>query len=157
MKQQVSGLAVTETEAEALVSQLVDEAVGKAVEYLEKTFDPQYGGFGQGMKFPRPSTLDLLLRAKGVDRATRTLPMVVATLDGMARGGMRDHLGGGFHRYSTDRTWFLPHFEKMLVSGIQVIVASDAEEEPYIARRLQLCRQDGQRGAEGDSSLPWID
>jgi len=76
------------------------------------------------MKFPRPSTLDLLLRAGGQQQQQQeedehhhlVLSMVMVTLDNMAKGGIRDHVGGGFHRYSTDRVWCVPHFEKMMVS-----------------------------------------
>ncbi|HPC83068.1 MAG TPA: thioredoxin domain-containing protein [Thermoanaerobaculaceae bacterium] len=79
---------------------------------LEASFDPVWGGFGPAPKFPTPSRLFLLL-----DLASRHDParrMLTLTLDGMAAGGMYDWLGGGFHRYSVDRQWRVPHFEKML-------------------------------------------
>jgi uncharacterized protein YyaL (SSP411 family) len=81
---------------------------------LAASFDPQNGGFGGAPKFPRTSTLELLLRVarRTGDGATRA--MVVRTLERVADGGIRDHVGGGFHRYSTDRAWRVPHFEKML-------------------------------------------
>ena len=76
-------------------------------------FDPQWGGFGGAPKFPSASVLEFLLRMhlRGDDEA---LPMVVTTLDAMAAGGMYDLVGGGFHRYSVDARWLVPHFEKML-------------------------------------------
>jgi len=83
-----------------------------AADGLRKRFDGTFGGFGEAPKFPTPSNLWLLaeLAAARADAAM----MLEATLDGMARGGLRDHLAGGFHRYSTDREWRVPHFEKML-------------------------------------------
>lgn len=78
---------------------------------LAGRFDRQLGGFGQAPKFPSPSNLDFLL-----DRAedSRAREMLLVTLDHMARGGLMDQLAGGFHRYSTDAHWLVPHFEKML-------------------------------------------
>jgi len=80
---------------------------------LERRFDATWGGFGTAPKFPTPSNLLLLLAlAEDGDEGART--MLATTLDRMARGGIFDQLGGGFHRYSTDRRWLVPHFEKML-------------------------------------------
>jgi uncharacterized protein YyaL (SSP411 family) len=77
---------------------------------IASTFEPSFGGFGRAPKFPPASTLELLLR-RGDDAS---LAMVTATLDGMAAGGFYDVVGGGFHRYSVDDRWLVPHFEKML-------------------------------------------
>ncbi|MEA2686784.1 MAG: uncharacterized protein QOE93_1979 [Actinomycetota bacterium] len=87
----------------------------RARDALARRFDPQWGGFGPAPKFPQPDTLELLLRAhaRNPDDA-QALAMVVTTLDAMASGGMYDHLGGGFARYSVDGRWLVPHFEKML-------------------------------------------
>lgn len=85
-----------------------------AAGYLENTFDSKHGGFRIAPKFPQPSNLSMLLRfwrRKGDDKV---LNMVTRTLDQMTKGGIYDHLGGGFHRYSTDAVWLIPHFEKML-------------------------------------------
>jgi uncharacterized protein YyaL (SSP411 family) len=80
---------------------------------LSRRFDPAWGGFGGAPKFPSPSNLDFLLDlVKQGDEAAR--PLLVVTLDHMARGGIHDQIGGGFHRYSTDAEWLVPHFEKML-------------------------------------------
>ncbi len=80
---------------------------------LAERFDPRWGGFGREPKFPSPSNLFFLLeRAEEGDREARE--MLVLTLDRMARGGIHDQLAGGFHRYSTDAFWLVPHFEKML-------------------------------------------
>jgi len=81
---------------------------------LISTFDEDYGGFGRAPKFPLPATLSFMLRhyhRSGEELAKRA---VLKTLDQMVAGGIRDHVGGGFHRYSTDRVWLVPHFEKML-------------------------------------------
>ena len=91
-------------------------------------FDRRHGGFGEAPKFPRPSELLFLLR----EHARRTssgagaqapLLMVTDTLRAMALGGMRDHIGGGFHRYSVDAEWRVPHFEKMLYDQAQLVLA----------------------------------
>jgi uncharacterized protein len=92
---------------------LTEEILGDAARALRRQFDPEWGGFGAAPKFPPASTLEFLLRMhlRGDEQA---LPMVVKTLDAMAAGGMYDLVGGGFHRYSVDRAWLIPHFEKML-------------------------------------------
>src|SRR5439155_12893724 len=77
---------------------------------IARTFEPMFGGFGRAPKFPPASTIELLLR-RGDEES---LAMVTATLDWMAAGGMYDVVGGGFHRYSVDDRWLVPHFEKML-------------------------------------------
>ncbi len=88
--------------------------LGKAYELYARLFDATYGGFGEPPKFPRSHSLSFLLRYWKRTGEERALSMVETTLDRMWRGGVHDHLGGGFHRYSADRTWFVPHFEKML-------------------------------------------
>ena len=92
---------------------LTGDLLHDASRALGRQFDPEWGGFGGAPKFPPASTLEFLLRMhlRGDDDA---LPMVAKTLDAMAAGGMYDLIGGGFHRYSVDRTWLVPHFEKML-------------------------------------------
>jgi uncharacterized protein YyaL (SSP411 family) len=92
---------------------LTERLLSDAARGLRSSFDPEWGGFGGAPKFPPASTLEFLLRMhlRGDEQA---LPMVTKTLDAMAAGGMYDLVGGGFHRYSVDRTWLIPHFEKML-------------------------------------------
>ena len=85
-----------------------------AAEALNGSFDPHWGGFGGAPKFPRPVDLRLLLRLWHRSGEAELLEMATTTLDWMAAGGIYDHLGGGFHRYSTDARWLVPHFEKML-------------------------------------------
>ncbi len=84
----------------------------RAADSLARRFDRQWGGFGGAPKFPTPSNLYLLLEMAGESPVASE--MLTATLDQMARGGIYDQLGGGFHRYATDREWKIPHFEKML-------------------------------------------
>ena len=89
---------------------LTDSILAEAARGIASMFEPAFGGFGHAPKFPAASTLEFLLR-RG-DEAS--LAMVTETLDGMAAGGMYDVVGGGFHRYSVDDRWLVPHFEKML-------------------------------------------
>jgi uncharacterized protein YyaL (SSP411 family) len=98
---------------------LTEDLLRTAHRGLRSQFDPEWGGFGAAPKFPQPATLDFLLRChlRGYDGS---LEMVTLTLDRMASGGMYDQLGGGFHRYSTDRVWLVPHFEKMLYDNAQL-------------------------------------
>ncbi|HEX9969536.1 MAG TPA: thioredoxin domain-containing protein [Acidimicrobiales bacterium] len=88
---------------------------------LRANHDKEWGGFGRAPKFPMPSNLELLLRAWGHSRADETREMVVTTLDAMASGGIYDHLGGGFARYSVDAFWMVPHFEKMLYDNALLV------------------------------------
>ena len=93
----------------------LDPAVPElAVTALSHTFDRANGGFGGAPKFPQPMTSDFLLRAYHRNQRPNVLEMVELTLQKMAHGGMYDQLGGGFHRYSVDKIWLVPHFEKML-------------------------------------------
>ncbi len=104
----------------------IAEVLRAAGEALATGFDPEWGGFGNAPKFPRPVTLSLLARVQARltgDAAAQAREMLLVTLDHMAAGGMYDHLGGGFHRYSVDRYWHVPHFEKMLYDQAQLTVA----------------------------------
>jgi uncharacterized protein YyaL (SSP411 family) len=97
-----------------------DSILNEAFAGLRGQFDPEYGGFGTAPKFPQPMTLDFLLRMarRGNKEAG---DMARTTLDAMAAGGVHDQLGGGFHRYSVDRYWLVPHFEKMLYDNAQLL------------------------------------
>jgi hypothetical protein len=98
-------------------------ALDLAVEHFSRVFDQRRGGFGQAPKFPRPSELLFLLREHARGGSARAREMATATLRAMAVGGMRDHIGGGFHRYSVDADWRVPHFEKMLYDQAQLVLA----------------------------------
>ncbi len=90
---------------------------------FRRMFDPKWGGFGNAPKFPRPVALNYLLRFYAAERNDEALDMVSQTLQQMAAGGMHDHIGGGFHRYSVDERWFVPHFEKMLYDQAQLAIS----------------------------------
>ncbi len=94
-----------------------------AAESFTRIFDAKYGGFGKVPKFPRSVTLEFLLRYSRRVDDQKVQDMVVKTLESMAAGGMYDQVGGGFHRYSTDREWLVPHFEKMLYDNALLTVA----------------------------------
>jgi uncharacterized protein YyaL (SSP411 family) len=102
------------------------ELVKASVEAVSAEFDKEYGGFGsakrefRGTKFPVPPYLQLLQSEAARTKSAETNAIVRTTLDHMARGGIYDQLGGGFHRYSTERTWTVPHFEKMLYDNAQL-------------------------------------
>jgi len=85
-----------------------------AYHFLSSRFDPTHGGFGGAPKFPQPMTLEFALRFYSRQKDEQALNVVIHTLRKMANGGMYDHLAGGFHRYSVDAHWLVPHFEKML-------------------------------------------
>jgi uncharacterized protein YyaL (SSP411 family) len=111
-----------ETEAPS-AGKLRRGAISQSLAELRTSFDERHGGFGGAPKFPPHGALALLLyecRRTGDASLKR---MALRTLDAMARGGLRDHLGGGFHRYSTDERWLLPHFEKMLYDNAQLLGA----------------------------------
>ncbi len=93
---------------------LGQSALQKAARQLAGAFDPQYGGFGKAPKFPSPHQLTFLLRWHHRQGDAKALEMVVKTLKAMRQGGMYDQVGYGFHRYSVDAYWLVPHFEKML-------------------------------------------
>ena len=103
----------------------IDDAIlESAYQQFARTFDAREGGFGSAPKFPRPVTLNFLTRLHArnpdSDSGQHALEMVLLTLRKMASGGMHDHIGGGFHRYSVDAHWHVPHFEKMLYDQAQL-------------------------------------
>jgi uncharacterized protein YyaL (SSP411 family) len=113
------------------------DALAAGVAAFAQAFDGRNGGFGGAPKFPRPAELLCLLAAHAVTAESRALQMVQHTLRAMAIGGMRDHIGGGFHRYSVDAQWRVPHFEKMLYDQAQLVLAyleaAQASGEPFFA------------------------
>jgi uncharacterized protein YyaL (SSP411 family) len=99
---------------------LTDEVLLSAYQRLAAEFDGRHGGLGQAPKFPQPMTWQFLLRLWRRTGDPRALQMVRTTLTRMARGGMYDQVGGGFHRYAVDAVWLVPHFEKMLYDNAQL-------------------------------------
>ena len=113
------------TAAEPASAAVGKEALATALDYFTRTFDDELGGFGEAPKFPRPVSLNFLFRTaarEGADSrdGKAAVGMALITLQKMAAGGMHDHLGGGFHRYSVDKFWHIPHFEKMLYDQAQL-------------------------------------
>ena len=114
--QVLAALAEMQTHDTAHTGHLNDSPLAGAREQAARAFDHRLGGFGRAPKFPHPTSLERLLRdyARGDHADERALHMATFTLQRMADGGLYDHLGGGFYRYSTDNQWMIPHFEKML-------------------------------------------
>jgi len=104
-----------------------DSVPRKAYNQFASQFDAKFGGFGGAPKFPRPVTFNFLFDFYGTDPESKAgkhaLEMSIFTLRKMAEGGIHDHIGGGFHRYSTDKFWHVPHFEKMLYDQAQLAMA----------------------------------
>jgi uncharacterized protein YyaL (SSP411 family) len=135
---------------------------------LASGYDPEEGGFTSAPKFPRPAVFNFLLRYWLRNKKTTSLDMVEFTLRKMARGGIYDHLGGGFHRYSVDARWHVPHFEKMLYDQAQLTVAytevfqatADSEFARVVRETLDYVLRDltspegGFYSAEDADSLP---
>ena len=96
------------------------EAADRAFQGFRRMFDSRLGGFGRAPKFPRPSIHNFLVRYHAASGNEEALDMVLLTLREMVKGGMNDQIGGGFHRYSVDDHWFVPHFEKMLYDQAQL-------------------------------------
>lgn len=101
------------------------QLVERAYSQLTQRFDHKWGGFGAAPKFPTPHNLLFLLRYADTMQESNALKMVEVTLEDMARGGIFDHIGGGFSRYSTDEMWLVPHFEKMLYDNALLLIAYD--------------------------------
>ena len=130
LRQQAEG-----TGGDSLPAEGVMEA---ALDQLRRVFDPRWGGFGPAPKFPQPMAVELILaRGTTEDRA-----MALRTLDAMGEGGMYDHLGGGFARYSVDDQWLVPHFEKMLYDNAQLAACYlSAFQATGEARYAQVARE----------------
>jgi uncharacterized protein len=99
------------------------DALTTGIAAFAQAFDGRHGGFGGAPKFPRPSELIFLLHAHALTGDWEARKMALETLRAMSLGGMRDHVGGGFHRYSVDAEWRVPHFEKMLYDQAQLVLA----------------------------------
>ena len=135
-----------ETGAVVTFAAAAGTAFEKAYQYYAESFDPAHGGFGGAPKFPRPANLAFLLRCAALqglasEAGAEASGMVAGTLASMARGGIHDHVGGGFHRYSVDAEWFVPHFEKMLYDQAQIAAcaidawrATEDERHAWLAR-----------------------
>jgi uncharacterized protein YyaL (SSP411 family) len=124
-----------------------------AYRQIDRSYDPKEGGFGNAPKFPRPVTLNFLMRFYAQDpkndSGKQALEMALFTLRKMAAGGMHDHIGGAFHRYSVDRYWHVPHFEKMLYDQAQLAVAYlDAYQilgDPHLNPQVGIATESAER------------
>ncbi len=109
-----------------------------AFQHFRRMYDSAHGGFGSAPKFPRPVVFNFLLRYYASSHRQEALEMTLETLRAMANGGMHDQLGGGFHRYSVDERWFVPHFEKMLYDQAQLAIsyieAFQITHDPFYAK-----------------------
>jgi uncharacterized protein YyaL (SSP411 family) len=144
------------------------DALVDGANMFRHAFDPQNAGFGTAPKFPRPSELYFLLREYARTGQEELRSLALDTLRAMALGGMRDHIGGGFHRYSVDAAWRVPHFEKMLYDQAQLVLAyleaaqasgdgfyaSVAEDTLGYVRRQMTHQYGGFFSAEDADSLP---
>ncbi|MGB7951568.1 MAG: thioredoxin domain-containing protein, partial [Candidatus Binatia bacterium] len=122
-------------ESEQLFSR---EIIAQSAEQLAQAYDAEHGGLGRAPKFPNVGAYELFLRHYHQAKTDRFLEMVTHTLTEMARGGIYDHLGGGFHRYSVDDKWLVPHFEKMLYDNSQLV---RIYAEVYCVTRQPLFKQ----------------
>jgi len=118
-----------------------EKLIADAVENMVRRTDPKYGGFDGAPKFPSVSNLLLMLRHGKLHQKEEPVRLALFTLRQMARGGIYDQLGGGFHRYSTDNRWLVPHFEKMLYDNAQLLeaysIAYQLTGEDFFARILR--------------------
>jgi uncharacterized protein len=134
MTAQLEGLAGKLPDGEELNAKVLENAYRK----LSRSFDPTHGGFGSAPKFPHPMDIKVLLRQFARTGDAVALSMARLSLDKMARGGIYDHLGGGFARYATDDRWLVPHFEKMLYDNALLasayLEAFQASQDPEYAR-----------------------
>src|SRR5438552_2116007 len=123
----IDALREAQTAESSAVETIDTKILDAAYEQFSRSFDARDGGFGSAPKFPHPVTLNFLSRFYARDPSSATgkhaLEMDLVTLRKMTAGGMHDHLGGGFHRYSVDRYWHVPHFEKMLYDQAQLAAA----------------------------------
>ncbi len=135
--------AVKNITTQSGTSEISKEALEKAFSQFSKRFDNDFGGFGSSPKFPSPHNLTFLLRYWKETGNKEALNMVEKTLTEMRKGGIFDHIGFGFHRYSTDKKWLLPHFEKMLYDQalltnayIETYQATQKEEYALVAKEI---------------------
>jgi len=115
-----------------------DEILTNAFKTFQSQFDSTHGGFGKAPKFPSSMTLSFLLRYWKRTGAKEALEMVEVTLEKMAHGGIYDHVGGGFHRYSVDEQWLIPHFEKMLYDN--ALLSRTYFEAYQVTQKAKYCR-----------------
>src|SRR5215472_16842933 len=153
--------ALRESQSAAPGEGKIDGSVAEAAyRQFDRAYDPKEGGFGNAPKFPRPVTLNFLTRFYArdpkSDAGKHALDMTLFTLRKIAAGGMHDHIGGGFHRYSVDRYWHVPHFEKMLYDQAQLATAYLDALQILRDSRLnpQIGLATGEERREADAKAP---
>jgi uncharacterized protein len=127
LREHYMGAAAPASGSEPPLVEAASSAFEQGFQHFYESFDASHGGFGGAPKFPRASNLDFLFRVAALqglnsELGIEAIKMAAATLQAMARGGIHDHIGGGFHRYSVDETWLVPHFEKMLYDQAQIAI-----------------------------------
>ncbi len=132
----LSWLQAQESQKENSDAEPSRELLRRAASELSKSFDSVWGGFGQAPKFPMPHNLTFLMHHAVLEQDKRSMQIAEQTLECMAKGGIYDQIGGGFSRYSTDRQWLIPHFEKMLYDNALLI---HAYAEAYQITQKPLC------------------
>ncbi len=166
--QRLAGALEKYTKVEGRGGPLEPAALDNAFKAFSASYETSRGGFGGAPKFPMPVNHDFLLRHYARTKEKKALEMSARTLREMAKGGIHDHVGGGFHRYSTDARWHIPHFEKMLYDNAQIAVnyleayrVTKEDEFAVVARGiLDYVRRDmthpegGFYSAEDADSLP---
>ncbi len=139
--QQMADMLQQDFVAESHSGSLTPDILDHAYDNIAGGYDATFGGFGRAPKFPQPMSLEFLLRTYRRKGDPRALEMVEKTLQKMARGGIYDQLGGGFHRYSTDERWLVPHFEKMLYDnallGRAYLHAYQVTNQPFYRRIVE--------------------
>ena len=172
----VTALAEQQRAASAAPGLPAHDVLDGALTAIDEAFDPVNGGWGRAPKFPQPMTIEALLRRHAAGGPERALEIARRSLDAMAAGGVRDQLGGGFHRYSTDDHWLVPHFEQMLYDNAQLarvyVHAWSATADPayletfkgtldYVLRELRTAdggfaaSQDADTEGEEGSTFVW--
>jgi uncharacterized protein YyaL (SSP411 family) len=126
---------VTGSKADGEPAELDNMIADKMVKLLLENYDSRFGGFGQAPKFPHPTDLSFMIKMYAKNGDEELIDAVTNTLNSMARGGIYDQVGGGFHRYSTDEKWLVPHFEKMLYDNA-MLAATYAEAYQVTGYRL---------------------
>ncbi len=132
---------------EAKTGDVAPALLDHALEHVDRAFDPVHGGFGQEPKFPHPAAIGLLLSRWYDARQPRVREIIETTLTRMGRGGVYDQLGGGFHRYSVDRRWIVPHFEKMAYDNAELLRC-------YVEAHVAFGNEEYARVAQG--IIAWV-
>jgi uncharacterized protein YyaL (SSP411 family) len=147
--QETSSLVMSRIKEKKSLNQLEKSTLDNAYQQLLASFDKRYGGFGAAPKFPSLQNILFLLRYGKLNPQSNANEMVSKTLNAMAQGGIFDHIGGGFCRYSTDERWLVPHFEKMMYDNAMHImayseasVAIDKQFETIVAQIIEFCKSE---------------